>query len=271
MTQNPSRSDTVTYTERKRFFDRLLTLYGRKPVLEALQDADIPVYRLHLAESNRREGIINTLLALAEQRGVEILYHSRAALSRISRNQRQDQGVAIDLRCPNYREYRDLIDHRDLSPAFQLIALDRITNSQNLGMIIRSVCASPLTGVLLPRSGCAPLSPLVIKASAGTLLRCPIFRCGELEETLLELAAVGADICVLAADGTQLLGDYQPTGSVGYVLGNETEGATPAVARCATRRLRIPMVNGVESLNVAVTAALVAFREVLGQVESMHR
>lgn len=271
MTQNPRGPDTVAYTERKRFFDRLLTLYGRKPVLEALQDADIPVYRLHLADSNRREGIINALLALAEQRGVEIFYHSRAALSRISRNQRQDQGVAIDLRCPNYRDYRELIDHRDLSPAFQLIALDRITNPQNLGMIIRSICASPLTGLLLPSSGCAPLSPLVIKASAGTLLRCAIFRCGKLEETLPELAAVGADICALAADGTQLLGDYQPTGSVVYVLGNETEGATPAVERCATRRLRIPMVNGVESLNVAVTAALIAFRGVLGPVESMRR
>ncbi|MGK2913772.1 MAG: TrmH family RNA methyltransferase [Porticoccaceae bacterium] len=260
---NADQPTPTVYAERKRFFDRLLTLYGRKPVLEALQDADIPVYRLHLADSNRREGIINAILALAQQRGVEIVYHSRAELSRISRNQRQDQGVAIDLRCPNYRDSRELIDQRDPEQPFQLIALDRITNPQNLGMIIRSVCASPLTGLLLPSSGCAPLSPLVIKASAGTLLRCPIFRCTDLADTLPALAARGADICVLSADGGQLLGDYRPTGSVVYVLGNETEGASPAIERCATRRLCIPMANGVESLNVAVAAALIAFRDVL--------
>lgn len=265
MTTDASRptQDRKAYNERKQFFDRLLTLYGRKPVLEALQDADIPVYRLHLADSNRREGIINAILALAEQRGIAIVYHSRAELSRISRNQRQDQGVAIDLRCPNYRDARELSDQRDPEQTFQLIALDRITNPQNLGMIIRSVCASPLTGLLLPSSGCAPLSPLVIKASAGTLLRCPIFRCADLADTLPTLAARGADICVLSADGEQVLGDYQPTGSVVYVLGNETEGTSPAIVRCATRRLRIPMANGVESLNVAVAAALIAFRDTL--------
>jgi 23S rRNA (guanosine2251-2'-O)-methyltransferase len=45
-----------------------------------------------------------------------------------------------------------------------------------------------------------------------------------------------------------------------YVLGNETQGVSPEVAQLCNERVRIPMNNGVESLNVAVTAALIAFR-----------
>jgi len=44
-----------------------------------------------------------------------------------------------------------------------------------------------------------------------------------------------------------------------YVLGGETEGVTAAIKNAANLSLRIPMSNNVESLNVAVTAALVAF------------
>lgn len=274
MTRDRHGPDSRVYLERKRFYDGLLTLYGRKPVLEALQDTRIAVHRLHLADSNRRDGIVATLLALAEQRGIEVQYHSRAELARISRNQRQDQGVAVDLQCPNYCDYRELIEPHARASAFRIIALDGITNPQNLGMIIRSVCASPLTGLLLPDKGCAPLSPLVIKASAGTLLRCAIFRCAALADALSDLAGSGADICALAADGGELLGAYRPAGAVVYVLGNETQGLSPAVARLATRRLRIPMAHGVESLNVAVVAALIGFRGLLdtpGVAVAAHR
>ncbi|MBK8132487.1 MAG: 23S rRNA (guanosine(2251)-2'-O)-methyltransferase RlmB, partial [Gammaproteobacteria bacterium] len=80
--------------------------------------------------------------------------------------------------CPRHADYRDL--PLSGAPPLQLLALDRVTNPQNLGMIVRTVCASPLDGLLLPRQGCAPLSPLVIKASAGTLFRCPLWRCDRL-------------------------------------------------------------------------------------------
>lgn len=257
-------SDSASYTAKKRFFDSLLTVYGRKPVLEALQDSAIPVYKLHMATSNQEGGIVRDIEKLARQRGVEIVRHSRESLSRISKNRNQDQGVAADLECPRYRHYRDFLsDQTPQSRPYQLIALDSITNPQNLGMIIRSVSASPIDGVLLPARGCAPLSPLVIKASAGTLFHCPILRCDGLESTLEDFKAASADICILSGDAHQSIGDYQPRGAVVYVLGNETEGVSDKVRKLANQAVKIPMCNGVESLNVAVTAALIAFRAVV--------
>lgn len=260
--------DSDDYIAKKRFFDSLLTVYGRKPVLEALQDAAIPVYRLHMAISNQDGGIVRDIEKLAQARNIDIVRHSRESLSRISKNRNQDQGIAVDLACPGYRHYRDFLQQYELQQhqpgrPLRLIALDRVTNPQNLGMIIRSVSASPLDGLLLPAKGCAPLSPLVIKASAGTLFRCPILRCDSLPAALADFRAAGSAICVLTGNSEQAIGDYQPPGPVIYVLGNESDGVSAAVMKLADDRIRIPMHNGVESLNVAVTAALIAFRDVV--------
>ena len=81
----------------KKRFENIITLYGRKPVLESLKDESIQVFRLHLSDSNKEGETINETLRLAELRGIEVVTHSRKELSRISKNGRQDQGVAVDI------------------------------------------------------------------------------------------------------------------------------------------------------------------------------
>ena len=144
---------------------KLLTIYGRKPVLEALQDTSLELFRLHLAESNKTSDIIRDITRLAKSRNIDIQFHDKLALSRISKNSQQDQGVALDIHMPGFTSDINFLHNYSGKP-FQLIAVDGVTNPQNLGMIIRSVCASPLTGLLLPNKGCAKLDALVIKASA---------------------------------------------------------------------------------------------------------
>lgn len=251
-------ADSQEYLKRKSFYDQLITVYGRKPVLEILEDNSIEIFRLHLAESNRSGGIIEEIQQLAKQRGVEIYFHNRQALSRISRNSKQDQGVACDIHCPGYQPYQQVLN--DNKPA-TIIALDGITNPQNLGMIIRSVTASPADALLLPAKGTADISPLVIKASAGTVFKGNILRCDTLPQALADFKQQGYEICTLSSHQAKPLNHFSPQGPVVFVLGNETEGVSPEIAALSDHRVGIPMANGVESLNVAITAALIAFRQ----------
>ncbi len=234
-------------------------MYGRKNVLEVLRDETLTCYAIHLADSNRDDGTLREIRALAERREVSIKVHSRAALARISRNGRQDQGVAADMICPRFSDASDYLQGLDSGPPRRLLALDGITNPQNLGMIIRSACAGAIDGILYPERGCAALGPLVIKASAGTIYRAPILKCPNLEDTLRQCREQSINVCSLEASAETTLFAYRPTGHVVFVLGSETDGVSAPVRALCDQGLSIPMRNGVESLNVAVTASLVAY------------
>jgi 23S rRNA (guanosine2251-2'-O)-methyltransferase len=253
-------TDSAAYREKKTFFDQVLTVYGRKPVLEAVRDPQLKCHALHLAESNRDNDILREIVQLARDRDIAVRYHSREALARISRNRKQDQGIALDILCPAFRGlgvYLDTLAGVDRPQ--RLLALDGINNPQNLGMVIRSATAAGMEGVIWTRRGNAGLGPLVIKASAGTLYRAPLLIADSLPEALRDCKNRGMEVCILAADAREDLFHHRPPSHCVYVLGNETEGVSGPVKKLADTRLGIPMSNGVESLNVAVTASLIAY------------
>lgn len=258
-------ADSAEYREKKARFSKVLTLYGRKPALEALRDDDLQCHALHLATNNREGGIVSELTAQAERRGVPVLRHSRAELARISRNGKQDQGVAVDIACPAFRTLEDFLPALRQDTALRLLALDGITNPANLGMIIRSAAAGQVDGIIWSRRGNAALGPLVIKASAGTVYRAPLIICSELPGALAACREIGASVCILAASSPRSLFQHRPVGHCVYVLGNETEGVSGEIRKLADTTLSIPMANGVESLNVAVTASLIAYARLLGE------
>ncbi|HEY6529532.1 MAG TPA: RNA methyltransferase [Cellvibrionaceae bacterium] len=254
-------SDSAEYREKKRLLARMLTIYGRNPVLEALQDNVIKVFRLHLADSNKPNAQLSQMQELAKQKGAEIVWHSKQALSRISKNSQQDQGVALDVITEGFRQEAEWLD--SLPDQFELLAVDSVTNPQNLGMIIRSLCASPMHGLLLPEKGCAKLDALVIKASAGTLFRTPIIHTANLAACLARLKQHGCGVYGLDAQGTASLAEFQAPKRCVMVMGNESTGLSSEVKALCDGFISIPMNRGVESLNVSVAASLIAFRRLM--------
>ena len=237
---------------------QILTIYGRNAVFEALSDSTIACLRLHWATSNQKSSATNRILQASEARGIPVREHTRKTLSRISRNGKQDQGVALDITCDklgNLEQLQDWVSHSKL----RILALDGITNPQNVGMIIRSAVAGGVDAILYPRKGVASLGPLVIKASAGIVFKAPIILCETLTPALEKLQRAGAAIASLEGDSTTSLFDYRPSKSVVFVLGGETDGVSSEVSYLADAKLHIPMGAGVESLNVAVAASLVAY------------
>ncbi len=248
-----------SYRDKKAFFERMITVYGRKAVLEVLRDSSLQCHALHLADSNIEKGIISEIKTLAESRCIPLNIHNRLALSRISKNGKQDQGVALDVLCPAFNTLEHYLSSLSNHSTVRLLALDGISNPQNLGMILRSAAAGNIHGIIWSRQGNAALGPLVIKASAGTLYRAPLLLCKDLPEALTQCKDAGMAICTLEASAKCTLFEHREALSTVYVLGNETDGVSQAASARADTALSIPMHNGVESLNVAVTASLIAY------------
>ena len=250
-------TDSTVYQQKRNFYDNLITLYGRHVVLEVLQNDELNIHKLHLAKSNQEDNLMRQILSFAKNRNITIARHDKKVLSRISKNAKQDQGVAIDIESPNYINSDQISTH--LKTSYRLLAIDGIHNPQNLGMIIRSAVAGKIDALILPKENTAKISPLVIKASAGTLFKITIFYCQTLEPVLSELKKTGAEIYTLSSHAEQNLFERKLQDKEVFVLGNEHDGVSEEIAELSTQDMSIPMNRGVESLNVAITAALIAY------------
>ena len=254
--QEQKREDSLEYLAKRAFFDKIITIYGRNAVLEALEDENISIHKLHLSDSNRSATELDKMLKIAKQRAIEIAYHEKKALSRISKNAKQDQGVALDIVLEKALSEDEFLEQHE---TFRVMALDGVLNPQNLGMIIRSCAAGNIDAILLPNKNSAQISPLVIKASVGTLFKLPIIKTKNLAKTLIKFKTQQSEVYTLCSHAHN---DYKETvyaNNTIFVLGNESEGVSQEVEALSTASISIPMKRGVESLNVAVTASLLAF------------
>ena len=240
--------------------DTFITVYGRKPVLEALADPALVVDKVLLAERSRGAGV-EEILAAAAARDVPVRHVSAHRVKVLAGNGRHDQGVLADVMAQRMRPLATALAHGLARRAAGVLVLDRITNPANVGMILRTATAAGMHGIVLPRRGVPGIDPLVIKASAGVAFHAPVLRADTSEHACQTLAAAGFAVLGLSGSVPEAWSLYHRAAPerVAYVLGNETSGVSEQVHRELTGWVSIPMAGGVESLNVASAAAVVCF------------
>lgn len=236
--------------------DTFITVYGRMPVLEALDDPALRVDKVVLADGVRGEQA-RTILDAARARRVPVERASAHRVKVLAGNGRHDQGVLADVVAPRMEPVAEFVERVGDAGA-RVLVLDRLTNPANVGMILRSATAAGLDGVLLPRRGLPAIDPLVVKASAGVAFRAPVLRAGTVEEGCAALREAGFALFGLDTAGASLLTAALPA-RVALVLGNETHGLSASVRPLLSGLLAIPMHAGVESLGVASAGAVAAF------------
>ncbi|WP_245788911.1 TrmH family RNA methyltransferase [Amycolatopsis marina] len=246
--------------------DRFLTVYGRKPVLEALADPTLDVDKVILADTVRGAGAAEIQRA-ADASGVPVQRASAHRVKVLAGNGKQDQGVLADVVAPRMRPLSKALSAR---PPARVLVLDGITTPANVGMILRTATAAGIGGIVVPRRGVAALDPLVVKASAGVAFRAPVLRCGSAAEAAGMLTEAGYGVYALGASTSGSLFDTPLPGRAAFVLGGETAGVSEEVRAQVTGWLSIPMPGEVESLNVSAAAAVLCFEMVRRSGKSAH-
>jgi len=234
--------------------DRFVTVFGRKPVLEALADRRLDVDKVILAD-NARGAAAREIVDAAQARQIKVERASAHRVKVLAGNGKQDQGVLADVVAPRMRRIEDALRQK---PA-RVLVLDGITTPANVGMILRTATAAGIEGIVVPRRGVAGIDPLVVKASAGVAFHAPILRCYTAEEACRALRDAGYPLYALDGTAKQSLFDADLPRRAAYVLGGETAGVSDDVRRHVTHTIAIPMAGGVESLNVASAAAVLCF------------
>lgn len=144
--------------------------------------------------------------------------------------------------------------------ARRVAVLEGIADATNVGAIFRSAAALGMDGVLLTPNCCDPLNRRAVRVSMGTVLQLPwAYVDGWPREGLERLRALGFETLALALADESLSVDEPALARaerLALVLGAEGDGLAPRTIAACDRTVRIPMKNGVDSLNVAAAGAV---------------
>ena len=212
-----------------------------------------------LAEDIDDAPIIGDIVDLADELRVTVRRVTRNQLEAEARSE-APQGILAHAASLPEAELDSLCRRgRDGRPPF-LLALDGITDPQNVGALLRTAECAGVSGVLLPRHRAAHVTPTVAKAAAGAIEHLDIALVSGLPAALARVKELGVWVVGLDGAGDPSLFDLKvATEPVVLVLGAEGSG----IGRLAQERCdvvaAIPLAGALGSLNVGAAGALACF------------
>ena len=138
-----------------------------------------------------------------------------------------------------------------------LVFMDHITDTQNVGAIIRCCHAFGYGGVVLNHNSCSPFVRRSIRVSMGSVFSVPIHH-GE-DRITLATQLKDRGYTLIAAGrwaNSQAMSDIQLRGPFCLIIGNEDQGVHPELLELCDFRVEIDMADGIDSLNAAVAAGV---------------
>lgn len=220
-------------------------VYGRNPVRELIAASRRQIHEIWALRTLRDEPWLRDR--------PEVRLVSKQELARIAKTG-DHQGIVARVGDYPYVDQSDL-----LRAPGAVFCLDGAQDPRNIGAIARSVDAAGLTGIALPERGSPGVTAVVSKASAGAIEHLAVARVANPVAFVHD--AVERGRLVVGADQGEGV-DYREvpwTPDVVVVLGAEGSGLRPKIRRSLQQVVSIPMRGRVESLNVSVAAALIAF------------
>ncbi len=161
------------------------------------------------------------------------------------------QGILAVVKQPEY-ELKDLVGGK-------LLVLDDIQDPGNLGTMLRTSEAAGVSGVIMSQ-GCADLfNPKVIRSTMGSVFRVPFLK-ANLIKTLGQLKKEGYRVYGAALDGAVFYNEISYGEKSAVVIGNEGNGISKEVLAAVDQKIKIPMAGKVESLNAAISAAVILYQ-----------
>lgn len=242
---------------------------GRNAVLEALR-SNVPSKELYIAARIEHDDRTREIVKLAGAEGIHLLEADRIEMDHIAHSSNH-QGIVLRTLPYEYASLQTLVDRADAkakalsgaSPEARnlakplFIALDGVTDPQNLGAVIRSAAAFGANGVILPERRSASVNAAAWKVSAGAAAHIPVAKVVNLTKAIQSMRERGYYAVGLDGGGTAEVGHTGfETDPLIVVLGSEGKGISRLVRETCDVIAGIPMSSMVESLNASVAAGI---------------
>lgn len=229
----------------------LVLLHGSHLVGDAIA-ADVRVVQAAIsAEATERHELRELVAALARAR-VDVVVVSARVMDAINPVRSASEIVALAERStvPLPRIF-------DGNSAMVIVAV-AVQDPGNIGAIARVAEAAGATGMAVTETSADPFGWKALRGSMGSALRLPIAT-ASIEDVVAAARARRCRVIASTPRNGRSLYDVDLTGPIAILIGGEGGGLRHDLITNADERIAIPMAPPVESLNVAVTAALISY------------
>ena len=239
-------------------------LYGIRAVLEALE-ADKSVEKIFLQKGLKGD-LFFKLEKKIRENNLSFSYVPVEKLNRLTQN--NHQGVVATIAPISYFDLDELvtsIKKKKQNPIF--IVLDQLSDVRNFGAIIRTAECTGVDGIVVQKSGSAPINGDTIKTSAGAVFNIPISKVDHIKDALYYFNASGIKTIAATEKSDKTIYDMDLNKGCAIIMGSEGKGVTPSVLKIVDEKARLPMYGKIASLNVSVACGVFLY-EVVRQRQS---
>jgi 23S rRNA (guanosine2251-2'-O)-methyltransferase len=244
-------------------------IYGKNAVVQAIESDKVEKVFIGFGAQGAS---VNRIFKIAKDNGVPISKYDKRKFKDLEKkaniNNNVSQNVialAKQVQTVNIIELMDYAYNQSENPV--LVALDGITDPQNLGAIARTAECVGASGLIITERNSSPINSFAVKASAGALNKIPVCRVTNLASELTNLKEHGFWIVGTDLEANSNYTDDIYKSPIIVVIGSEDKGMRPRVRKVCDHLVKIPMKGSTQSLNASVSSGVILF-EIFRQKES---
>lgn len=230
-------------------------MYGKNALVEALENVPHILQKVFVADGALPLAVTHRL----REAGITVSRLNERDERNISKDAAHQGVIGVIDPSLLMKDFAEFMRALDISKNPSLVLLDELQDPHNVGAIIRSAAAFGVSGILMPQNHQVQVTGAVVKTSAGMTFRVPLVSIGNVNMTLRQLKEAGFWIYGLSMEGGVEAGGERFNVPAVFVIGNEGEGIRQKTLEHCDVTLSIPIHPRTESLNAAVSAAIVMY------------
>lgn len=234
--------------------ENLIVIEGINLVREATE-REIDIKFILVSDEYAKDDYLNRCI---QENTVEICRVPENIFSKIA-DAENGIGIIAVIAKPSF----DLSD-TSVSEGGNVLVLDRVQDPGNIGTMIRTAVAAGYEMILTIKGTADVYSPKVLRSTAGMIFDIPIVQVEDAKELGKLLKTLGKKIVVTTVDGGETYFKHNLKHGIALVIGNEGNGVSKEMLELADIKVTIPMHGEIESLNAAVSAAILMYETIRG-------
>ena len=234
-------------------------VFGRNNVFELISEGNREINKIILMKDIKPNPKINKILDLAKQRGILFQFLPKEKFQQFK--EYSHQGIIAYVSPVKYVNFYDFLKKE--KEYKRIIITDGVEDPHNLGSIIRTAVCAGFDAVIIPSRHNASINSTVEKSSAGAVNLIDIIQVNSLSSVIDKLKDNNYWIIATDINAKDNYYDIDYCNmNFAIVMGSEKEGISKTILNNADFKVKIPILNKFDSLNVANAASIIIYESV---------